>query len=84
MRSHYTISEYNMHDYRGIKFHPSLSFLSRLVLLLRNWYLLKSLFILPKPFSTFEREDPIRESYPGGSSVKVVVEDDDYTAERIS
>ena len=84
IRSHYTISEYNMHDYRGIKFHPSLSFLSRLILLLRNWYLLKSLFILPKPFSTFEREDPVRESYPSGAGVKIVVEDDDYTAERIS
>ena len=59
IRSHYTISEYNMHDYRGIKFHPSLSFISRLILLLRNWYLLKSLFILPRPFQLLSERIPL-------------------------
>ena len=67
IRSHYTISEYNMHDYRGIKFHPSLSFLSRLILLLRNWYLLKSLFILPKTFFQL-----LSERIPLGSLIQAV------------
>ena len=73
-----------MHDYRGIKFHPSLSFLSRLILLFKKLVLIEKLVHLTQTFSTFEREDPVRESYPSGAGVKIVVEDDDYTAERIS
>ena len=85
IRSHYTISEYNMHDYRGMKFHPSLSFLSRLILLFKKLVFIEKLVHLTQPFfSTFEREDSVRESYPSGAGVKIVVEDDDYTAERIS
>ncbi len=72
-----------MQGYRGISFYPSLSFLSRMILLPETGIFEKFVH-LTQTFSTFEREDPIRESYPGGSSVKVVVEDDDYTAERIS
>ena len=84
IRSHYTISEYNMHDYRGIKFHPSLSSLSRLNSVFKKLVFTGKFVHLTQTFSTFEREDPVRESYPSGSGVKIVVEDDDYTAERIS
>ena len=67
IRSHYTISEYNMHDYRGIKFHPSLSFLSRLILLFKKLVFIEKLVHLTQPFFQF-----LSERIPLGSLIQAV------------